>query len=139
MDVVRAVCKSGACRFISPTGGAYRPARQHRQTEFRYRGKQYATPLLGAHQARNAAVVLETWSGSGQRVMPFPRRRSGPDWRRSAGPPGLRSSQREPWFVVDGGHNPQCAETVAENIKRYFPGKHVVLLTGVLRTRTTGA
>jgi dihydrofolate synthase/folylpolyglutamate synthase len=37
--------------------------------------------------------------------------------------------------VVDGGHNPQCAETVAANIRRYFPGKHVVLLTGVLRDK----
>ncbi len=35
----------------------------------------------------------------------------------------------DPFFVVDGGHNPQCAEAVADNLKdisrhehRYFLG-----------------
>ena len=37
-----------------------------------------------------------------------------------------------PYFVVDGGHNPQCAETVAENLRVYFPDQRRVLLIGVL-------
>jgi len=38
----------------------------------------------------------------------------------------------EPYFVVDGGHNPQCAETVAANLTYYFPNMKRVLLVGVL-------
>ena len=35
-------------------------------------------------------------------------------------------------FVVDGGHNPQCAETVAANLNRYFGGIPHILLVGIL-------
>ena len=38
----------------------------------------------------------------------------------------------EPLFVVDGGHNPQCAETVVDNLLNYFGGNHRVLLVGML-------
>ena len=38
----------------------------------------------------------------------------------------------EPLFVVDGGHNPQCAETVVENLMNYFSGNHRVMLVGML-------
>ena len=39
---------------------------------------------------------------------------------------------REPYFVVDGGHNPQCVATTAAALRRYFPDKRRVLLMGVL-------
>ena len=41
----------------------------------------------------------------------------------------------EPWFVVDGAHNPQCAAALAESIEHYFPENKRVLLMGVLRDK----
>jgi len=41
----------------------------------------------------------------------------------------------EPYFVVDGGHNPQCAETVRDNLLHYFPDVKRVILLGVLRDK----
>ena len=41
----------------------------------------------------------------------------------------------EPPFIVDGGHNPQCAQTVAENLRRYFPDSRRILLLGILRDK----
>ena len=38
----------------------------------------------------------------------------------------------EPLFVVDGGHNPQCAQTVRDNLLHYFPDKRRILLLGIL-------
>ena len=38
----------------------------------------------------------------------------------------------EPPFIVDGGHNPQCAESVRRNLLHYFPESRRVLLVGVL-------
>ena len=34
--------------------------------------------------------------------------------------------------MLDGGHNPQGAQTVADNLARYFPGRRITLLVGVL-------
>jgi dihydrofolate synthase/folylpolyglutamate synthase len=94
--------------------------------------KNIRLPLLGAHQLSNAAVVLEGV---------FSLRECGFEIPDSAVEKGLASVKwparfeivsREPWFVVDGGHNPQCAETVAANLKKYFPREKRVLLVGVL-------
>ena len=89
-------------------------------------------PLLGRHQLQNAAVALETI-----RIL----RENGLSVSDGAIRTGLAAvhwparfeilSER-PFFVVDGGHNPQCAETVAENLRTYFPGMRRVLLLGVL-------
>ena len=42
---------------------------------------------------------------------------------------------RSPWFVVDGGHNPQGTETVVRNLENYFSRMHTILLVGVLRDK----
>ena len=39
---------------------------------------------------------------------------------------------REPLFLLDGGHNPQCAGALAESIRALLPGQKAVFLTGVL-------
>ena len=37
-----------------------------------------------------------------------------------------------PSIIVDGGHNPQCAQAVAASLAAYFPGKKISFLMGVL-------
>ena len=102
---------------------------------FTYKGESYALPLLGAHQLKNAATVLE--------VVEVLRRRG---WQLAQTdvehglyavhwPGRFELLSEEPCFVVDGGHNPQCAQTVAENLQRYFPDKRRILLLGVLRDK----
>lgn len=99
---------------------------------FTYRGEEYALPLLGRNQLQNAAAVIET-----AEVL----RRLG--WRidRHALETGLYSVSwparfeivsDDPYFVVDGGHNPQCMESVAANLLEYFPEKRRILLLGVM-------
>ncbi len=93
---------------------------------------EYALSLLGGHQLKNAAVVLETVE-----VL----RREGLRISNDAVRSGLSSVKwparfeivhEKPYFIVDGGHNPQCAETVADNLARYFPRQRKVILLGVL-------
>jgi dihydrofolate synthase/folylpolyglutamate synthase len=40
--------------------------------------------------------------------------------------------RRDPLFIIDGGHNPQCIEALVKNIRDYLSGKRLVILTGVL-------
>ena len=39
---------------------------------------------------------------------------------------------RQPLFIIDGGHNPQCIEALVKNIEDYLVGKRLIVLTGVL-------
>lgn len=89
-------------------------------------------PLLGRHQLKNAAVALETLAvlrGHGFALSDEAVQNglAATQW-----PARFEILSEHPFFVVDGGHNPQCAETVAENLKNYFPAMRRVLLLGVL-------
>lgn len=136
MDVVTERCRELDAPLTTADFSAIEPVFDSLEGQaFRYKGAMYALPLLGAHQLRNAAVVLET--------VGVLRARG---WRLEDGdvehglyatswPGRFELCAEEPDFIVDGGHNPQCAETVAENLMHYFPDKKRVLLIGVLRDK----
>lgn len=90
-------------------------------------------PLLGDHQTRNAAVALE--------AVEILRERGWEKLTDEAVERGLAAVRwparfervaREPDFIIDGGHNPQCAAALAENLDYYFPDTRRVLLLGML-------
>ena len=102
---------------------------------FTYQGEAYALPLLGTHQLKNAATVLEVVDvlrGRGWRLEQSDVEHGlyAVSW-----PGRFELLSEEPLFIVDGGHNPQCAQTVAENLLRYFPDKRRILLLGVLKDK----
>ncbi|MDO5399513.1 MAG: folylpolyglutamate synthase/dihydrofolate synthase family protein [Eubacteriales bacterium] len=94
--------------------------------------KNIRLPLLGGHQLKNAAVVLSVvealrrrgWAISDENVY---------DGLRDVSWPGrFDVMSRDPLFIIDGGHNPQCIEALVGNIRDYLVGRRVVVLTGVL-------
>ena len=137
MEVIRDVCFERGAELIVPDFDDIIPEFDSRDGQvFSYKGESYAIPLLGAHQLRNASVVRETVE-----VL----RRQGWSSEHEAVEAGLYSVSwparfeivhtDEPWFVVDGGHNPQCAAALAESIEQYFPDCRRVLLMGVLKDK----
>lgn len=102
---------------------------------FTYRGEPYALPLLGAHQLKNAAVVLEVVQVLRERGWKLEQSDVEHGLYAVSWPGRFELLSDEPPFVVDGGHNPQCAQTVAENLRRYFPDMRRVLLIGILRDK----
>ncbi len=89
-------------------------------------------PLLGAHQLKNCATVLtivdalrdKGWQISDENVYDGLR-----DVR---WPCRFELLRREPVFIVDGGHNPQCLEALAGNVRDYLAGADITALTGVM-------
>lgn len=89
-------------------------------------------PLLGGFQLRNAAValtVVDVLRGRGWNI-PEPAVRAG--LARVCWPGRLEVVRREPLFLMDGGHNPQCVQALAENLRTYLPSRPLTVLTGVL-------
>jgi len=89
-------------------------------------------PLLGAHQLRNAAVVLTAATVLQEKGWKL----SDADIRRGletvSWPGRFEILRRDPLFIVDGGHNPQCIEALVQNIRDYLPGRALTVLTGVM-------
>lgn len=99
---------------------------------FSYKGDGYALPLLGAHQLKNAAVVIETVALLRERGWKLKQEDVEHGIYAVSWPARFEIVHEEPYFVVDGGHNPQCAQTVADNLEKYFKDYRRVLLLGVL-------
>lgn len=76
-------------------------------------GVRYRLPLLGAHQARNAAAVLAAVDALRTRGWNISDEAAARGLARVKWPARLEVLSREPLFVLDGGHNPQCAEALA--------------------------
>ena len=94
--------------------------------------KALELPLLGSHQLKNAAVVLsviDTLIEKGWNISEENIRQGLHDvqW-----PGRFDIVGRDPLFIIDGGHNPQCFEALIKNIQDYLPGKKIIALTGVL-------
>lgn len=137
MEVVREVCREKSCELTVPDFDDIALEFDSLDGQvFSYGGNSYALPLLGAHQLRNAAVVLETID-----IL----RSRGWDIEHDAVESGLYSvawparfevlHTEDPWFVLDGGHNPQCAAALKECIEHYFPVGRRIALTGVLKDK----
>lgn len=89
-------------------------------------------PLLGNHQLKNAAVAISAvevlkekgWNINEKHLM---QGLATVKW-----PGRFDVISRDPLFVIDGGHNPQCIDALAQNIRAYFKGRRVFAITGVL-------
>lgn len=94
--------------------------------------KDLVLPLLGDHQLHNAAVVLEIVQCLISRGWKISEENIREGLRDVSWPGRFDIVSRDPLFIIDGGHNPQCIEALVKNIKDYLTGRNVVALTGVL-------
>ena len=137
MDVIADVCrdKNSSLTITEPNRIQSIGDSINGQT-FTYKDSpEYTIRLLGAHQLRNAATVLE--------VIDLLRRR-GAEISADAVYDGLLHTRwparfevvmTKPCFIIDGGHNPQCAETIRANVEKYFPNNKIIFLIGILQDK----
>ncbi|MBO5868245.1 MAG: bifunctional folylpolyglutamate synthase/dihydrofolate synthase [Oscillospiraceae bacterium] len=100
--------------------------------------KDIHLPLLGDHQLHNAAVVLsvaETLQEIGWNIT---RENIYEGIRDVSWPGRFDIVCRDPLFIIDGGHNPQCLEALVKNIQDYLTDRRVIALTGVLADKDYG-
>lgn len=88
--------------------------------------------LSGIHQVYNAAAALETLSVLRSRGWHIPEQAIRRGLSAARWPARLEVLRREPLFLLDGAHNPQCAQALADSLRALLPGRKFVFLTGVL-------
>ena len=92
----------------------------------------YRLPLLGNHQLHNAAVVLKAVDVLNEKGWKIPDESIRKGLANVSWPARFEVLSKDPVFVLDGGHNPQCAEALTASLEEYFPGEKIVFLLGVL-------
>ena len=131
--VLRAKCAETLAQITFADFGAVESLTDSREGQtFAYKGEAYALSLLGAHQLNNAATaltVVDTLRGAGWDI---PENAVKTGLAAARWPARFEIVGEKPYFVVDGGHNPQCVATTADALERYFPNLRRILLVGVL-------
>ena len=92
----------------------------------------YRLPLLGKHQLHNVAVVLKTVDVLNEKGWKIPDESIREGIANVSWPARFEVLSKDPIFILDGGHNPQCAEALTAGLDEYFPGEKIVFLLGIL-------
>lgn len=99
---------------------------------FRVGEDEYRLPLLGRHQLNNSATALLAVDSLRNNGWEIPEAAVERGLAQVEWPARFELMMKRPYFIVDGGHNPQCVETTARSLRKYFPDKKRVLLIGVM-------
>ena len=133
-DVYRQVCRERGVKLRIGDFSRIRPVGHNLEGQVFHWGnlENLTLPLLGAHQLHNAALVLTVVEALREKgwTIPDDAIRRGLETVRWPG--RFQVMARNPLFLIDGGHNPQCIDALAKNIPDYLAGKRIVALTGVL-------
>ena len=100
--------------------------------------KDLVLPLLGDHQLHNASVVLSVADALIEQGWRITEEHIRLGLRDVSWPGRFDVVSRDPLFIIDGGHNPQCIEALVKNIQDYLQDKKVIALTGVLADKDYG-
>ena len=100
--------------------------------------KDMVLPLLGDHQLHNASVVLSVIDALILQGWNITEENIRQGLETVSWPGRFDIVSRDPLFIIDGGHNPQCIEALVKNIQDYLQGRKVIALTGVLADKDYG-
>ena len=100
--------------------------------------KDLFIPLLGNHQLYNSAVVLSVIDALRERGWKIEESHIREGLRDVSWPGRFDIVCRDPLFIIDGGHNPQCIQALVKNIDDYLADRKVIALTGVLADKDYG-
>ena len=100
--------------------------------------KELFLPLLGDHQLHNASVVLSIADTLIEKGWKITEENIREGIRDVSWPGRFDIVGRNPLFIIDGGHNPQCIDALVKNCRDYLENRNIIALTGVLADKDYG-
>lgn len=106
-------------------------------TDFEADGLGLHTPFLGAHQAKNAAVVLEIIRFLREQNFAISDEAVRDGFAKAFIPARMEVISRRPLCLLDGGHNPGCAMVLRDALERFVPGRKLAIV-GMMADKDSG-
>ena len=97
--------------------------------------KEIELPLLGRHQEFNAVMAIETVLLAKNRGWNITEESIRKGIKRTVWHARMEILNRDPLYILDGGHNPQCAKALADSLPDILKGKKVTFIMGVLKDK----
>lgn len=95
----------------------------------------YEISLIGSHQKNNERTVLATIRALRDRGWNISDASIKQGLASTVWPARFEVLREKPKFILDGGHNPQCAQALVKTLDEYMPGERVVFITGMLKDK----
>lgn len=138
--VLEQICQERNSRFLTCDFDALRlePLRLNPNASaqpmrrFVYRGHHYQTRLLGSYQPSNAALAIDALRALRDQGWQVPDTAIEAGIAACTWPGRFELCATRPLFIVDGGHNPQGAQVMAETLQELLPDAKPVFLIGIL-------
>ena len=132
-NTIKGICEDLKVPFRLADFSAIKPVSHSlKGQEFIRNGVSYRFPLLGAHQLKNAEVAFEVIETLRERGFEINDDAVYNGFKNVSWIARFEVLSHDPLFILDGGHNPQCAEALAQVIGEYLPDSKITFITGVL-------
>ncbi|MBR0462005.1 MAG: bifunctional folylpolyglutamate synthase/dihydrofolate synthase [Erysipelotrichaceae bacterium] len=97
--------------------------------------KNIELSLLGKHQFYNAAVVIDTVKVLNKKGLKISTRNIRNGLKNAVWDARLSVLNEKPLFILDGAHNPQCAQALRRSLPKLLGKKKAVMLYGTLKDK----
>ena len=139
MKIVREICRAKGCPLhIAEFSRIELLDRSLDGQRFKFHspafpgGMQLNLSLFGEYQLHNAATVLTVVEALRGRGYEISDKAVADGLRLVKWPARFEVLCREPLFILDGGHNPQCAEGLTESAGTFLHDQKAVFLIGIM-------
>lgn len=132
--VTEEICRRQGAELILSDPAEAKPLTRSVEGQ-KFSWKQYpeiSLSLLGKHQLQNGCTALATLEALRGKGWNIPEEAVLEGFRTAVWPGRFECVSTQPTVIIDGGHNQQCAEAIADALKEYFPGKKCTFLIGVM-------
>ena len=107
---------------------------EYRQS-FKKEGEVYTLGILGEHQIKNAATAMEAVNVLKKKGFLISDNHLKNGLSKARWPGRFEILSHKPLYVADGAHNLQGVKVLALNLRKYFEGKRIIFIMGVLRDK----
>ena len=137
LGVVRRAAEQAEAKFIlSEYGNASKVKYGLLKQVFSYHGFQkLEISLAGQFQIANAALAVDACLALRERGFQIPDRAFYKGLLETKWPGRLTVLKKRPLFLVDGAHNEDAAQKLAQSIEFYFTNRRIIYIMGVLQDK----
>lgn len=134
LSVIRNTAEQQGCALtVANTEAAQVISESLTETVFSYCGEAYTVHLSGRHQIENAVGVIE----AARKLSGVTETHIREGLQNTVMRGRMEYRKGTPPLLLDGGHNPECAEALREVLKRFAPPR-ITAVIGMMADKDTG-
>lgn len=134
LSIIRETAAKQNCTLhIADAGKAQLLSESLTETVFAYDGGIYTVHLTGQHQIENAVGVIE----AAKHIADVKEAHIREGLQNTVMRGRMEYREGTPSMLLDGGHNPECAEALSAVLKRFAP-EHITAVIGMMADKDVG-